>query len=96
MTEERIVETRGPEGATHTHTTIVTDGREERRGGGATTVIMLIVAAIVVIAAIWAFSNMSGAEVAKDNAVANAAGQVGEAAGAVGDAAKDAAGAVTN
>jgi hypothetical protein len=95
MTEERIVETRGPDGAIHTHTTVVTDGRSERRGG-AGTVILLIVAAIVVLAAIWAFSNMSGAEVAKDNAVANAAGEVGEAAGAVGDAAQDAAGAITN
>jgi len=96
MTEERIVETRGPEGATHTHTTVITDGQSERRGGGASTAILLIVAAIVVIAAIWAFSGMSGAEVAKDNAVASAAGEVGEAAGAVGDAARDAAGAITN
>jgi len=95
MTEERIVETRSPEGTTHTHTTVVTDGRGERSGGGG-TVIMLIVAAIVVIAAIWAFSNMGGAEVAKDNAIADAAGSVGEAASQVGDAAQDAAGAVTN
>jgi len=94
MTEERIVETRSPEGTTHTHTTVVTDGRE--RKSGASTVILLIVAAIVVIAAIWAFTNMSGAEVAKDNAVANAADEVGNAAGAIGNAAQDAAGAVTN
>jgi len=95
MTQERIVETRGPEGTTHTHTTVITDGQGERRGG-AGTVILLIVAAIVVLAAIWAFSNMSGTEVAKDNAITNAAGEVGEAAGKVGDAAEDAAGAITN
>jgi flagellar basal body-associated protein FliL len=95
MTEERIVETRGPEGTTHTHTTVVTDGRGERRSG-AGTVILLIVAAIVVLAAIWAFTNMSGAEVAKDNAIADAAGEVGAAAGEVGEAAQDAAGAITN
>src|SRR5690606_36996545 len=95
MTEERIVETRAPDGATHTHTTVMTDGRSERRGG-ASTVILLILAAIVALAAIWAFTNMSGAEVAKDNAITNAAGEVGEAASAVGDAAQDAAGAITN
>ena len=37
------------------------------------------------------FSNMSGAEVSKDNAVAEAANEVGEAAQQVGDAAQDAA-----
>ena len=46
--------------------------------------------------AIWFFSGMSGSEVAKDNAIADAAGEVGEAASQVGDAAQDAAGAVTN
>jgi len=39
---------------------------------------------------VWFFSQQSGAEIAKDNAVADAANQVGEAANQVGDAAQDA------
>jgi len=48
---------------------------------------LLLVGAVIV----WAFSTFGGAEVAKDNAIANAAGEVGEAAGQIGDAAQDAA-----
>lgn len=93
MTEERIVETRTPDGQTSTRTTLVTGGRERR--GGSTALILLALAALLV-AGIWAFSNIGGAEIAKDNAIADAASDVGAAAGQVGDAAQDAAGAVTD
>jgi len=53
--------------------------------------VLLIVALIAVVAAIYLFSNMSNAEVAKDNAVENAANQVGDAANQAGDAIENAA-----
>ena len=53
----------------------------------------MIVLAIIVLGVVGfvIFGQMSGAEVAKDDAIADAAGQVGNAAGQVGDAARDAA-----
>lgn len=93
MAEERITEVETPTGNTHTHTTIVSDG--ERSGGGATWLIVLLVIILAAVA-IWFFSGMSGSEVAKDNAVAEAAGEVGEAADQVGDAAQDAADSVND
>ena len=93
MVEERITEVETPSGNTHTHTTVVSD--ERRSGGGSTWLIVLLVLVLAGVA-VWFFSGMSGAEVAKDNAVAEAAGSVGEAANQVGDAAQDAADSVTN
>lgn len=87
MTEERITETQTPEGNTHTHTTVVTD---QPRSGGASMWIGLVVLLVVGVVAFLVFSRMSDSEVAKDNAVANAAAQVGDAAGQVGDAAEEA------
>jgi uncharacterized protein HemX len=91
MAEERITEVETPSG--NTHTTVVTDA--PRTGGGATWLILLLLLVVVAVAAVY-LSGMSGAEVAKDNAVADAAEDVGTAAGQVGDAAQDAADAVTN
>ena len=93
MVEERITQVETPSGDTHTHTTVVTDA--PRSGGGATWLIVLL---LVVIAAVAVFylSGMSGSEVAKDNAVAEAADNVGNAAQQVGDAAQDAADSVTH
>ena len=87
MVEERVTEVETPSGNTHTHTTVVSDG--ERSGGGATWLIVLLLI-IVAAVAIYFFSGMSGSEVAKDDAIANAAGEVGEAADQVGDAVQDA------
>ena len=58
----------------------------------------LILLLLVVLAAVAVFylSGMSGSEAAKDNAIADAAQDVGAAAGQVGDAAQDAADSVTN
>ncbi len=94
MTEERITEVETPSGNTHTTHTVVTDG-EPRRGGmsGWLIALALIIALVV---GFVVFSNTSDSEVAKDNAVAEAAGNVGDAAQNVGEAAKDVADDVTN
>ena len=84
MTEERITETRTPSGDTHTTHTVFTDDRG-RPGGGAKWGLLLLVA-LAAVAAFLIFSQMSGAEVAKDNAVADAANSVGAAAENVSDA----------
>lgn len=95
MTEERITEIRDPEtGSTHTTHTVVTDG-EPRRGGGSGWLIAIVLL-IAVVAGFFIFSNMSGAEVSKDNAVAEAANEVGNAAEQVGDAAQEAADKIGN
>lgn len=88
MTEERITEVETPSGNTHTHTTVVSD---EPRSGGAGKWVLVIVLLVLAVLAFLAFTQMSGAEMAKDNAVADAAADVGDAAGQVGDAAQDAA-----
>lgn len=93
MTEERITEVETPTGNTHTTHTVVTDG-EPRRGGSGWLIALLLIAALI--AAFLIFSNMSGAEVAKDNAVAEAAGEVGDAAQQAGQAVEEAADEVTN
>ncbi len=76
MVEERITEVETPTGDTHTTHTVVTDG--DRRGGGGGWLIAIVLI-IAVIAGIWFFSGMSNSESAKDNAIANAADNVGEA-----------------
>jgi hypothetical protein len=93
MTEERITEVHTPTGETHTHTTVITD--TPKSGGTATWLIVLLLI-VAIGAGIWFFSGIGGAEVAKDNAVAEAADEVGNAAGQVGDAAQDVADSVTN
>jgi hypothetical protein len=91
MTEERIVTVDpNPAGTPGTtHTTVITDGGARRGGSGWLIGIVLLVA---LVAGIWFLSQGRGAEAAKDNAIAEAAGDVGDAAQKVADAAKDAAG----
>jgi len=91
MTEERVTETTDQAGNTHTTRTVVTDGGE-KSGGFPWAVLALI--AVVAIVGFVAFSQIGGAEIAKDNAVAEAANAVGEAAGQVGEAAQEAGDAV--
>ena len=88
MVEERITEVETPTGNTHTTHTVVHDG--ETRGGGGSGWLIALVLIVALIAGFFIFSNMSGSEVAKDNAIENAANNVGEAAQNVGDAAQDA------
>lgn len=93
MAEERITEVETPTGNTHTHTTVVSD--EGRGGGGATWIIVLLLVILAGVA-IWYFSGVSGSEAAKDNAIAEAASDVGDAAQQAGNAAQEAADNVAN
>ncbi|MGC1270561.1 MAG: hypothetical protein WA842_08210 [Croceibacterium sp.] len=92
MTEERITEIETPTGNTHTTTTVVHDA-PQRSGGGSWVLFLLVI--VLAVVGLWAFSTMGGAEVNKDNAVAEAANDVGNAANQVGEAAQDAAREVT-
>lgn len=94
MTEERITRVETPEGNTHTTTTVINDGKA--KSGGGTTWFVLFVVLLAVLVGIWAFTQMGGAEMTKDNAVAEAADKVGAAADNVGEAAQDAGQAVEN
>ncbi len=88
MTEERITETTDSAGNTHTTHTVVTDTAEPLSSGVSWGLLLLLGA--LAVGAFVLFSQMSDAEVAKDNAVAGAANEVGEAAGQIGDAAQGA------
>jgi flagellar basal body-associated protein FliL len=61
-----------------------------RRSSGAGWVIALVLV-VALVAGVVFFSQMSGSKSAKDDAIANAAGQVGDAAQKAGNAAQDAA-----
>ena len=93
MVEERITEVETPTGGSHTHTTVVSD--RPGSGGGAMWLIVVLLIAMAAVAVVYQF-GLNDSEVAKDNAVAEAAGEVGTAARQVGDAAQDAAQTVTN
>jgi uncharacterized membrane protein len=93
MTEERTDHVEMPSGNTHTTTTIVTD--EPKRSGISGWFLMFVVLLAVVVA-IWVFVGSNNSEIAKDNAIADAAERVGDtaedvsnAAAQVGDAAGD-------
>lgn len=93
MTEERITESTDADGNTHTRTTIITD--EPRKGGGSGWLIgVLILVAIIV--GVVLFTQLGGAEMAKDQAIADAAQDVGDAAQKAGDAVQDVADEVTD
>lgn len=94
MTEERIIRNENPDGSTSTtHTTVISDHGER---GGAGKYIFLLILVLALIVGAYFLTQTSGAEMAKDNAVADAAGEVGEAASKVGDAAQDAGEAVSD
>jgi len=83
VTEEPITTYKAPNGQA---TVIVTD-RARRGGSGWVIGVMLLIAVIV---GTFIFSQMSGPEIAKDDAVAAAANEVGNAANKVGEAAQQA------
>jgi uncharacterized protein HemX len=85
MAEERVVTTETGESAPRT--TVIETGRS----GGGTGVVLAIVLLMAVIAGIYLFSQTSSSEAAKNNAIAEAASDVGNAASQVGDAAENAA-----
>ncbi|MFC0205498.1 hypothetical protein [Novosphingobium soli] len=84
MVDETVTTQRPADPAT-THTTVIHENRSSGSGMG---IIMALILLVVVIGGIYLFSQNS--EVAKDNAVAEAASDVGNAATKVGDAAQDA------
>jgi hypothetical protein len=88
MTDERIttVEHVNETGDTVTRTTHVAGDGASKGGFGWMVIVVLLVA---VAAGAYLFSQTSASEVAKDNAIAQAAGNVGEAANSVGEAASD-------
>ncbi len=88
MAEDQFRETRTPDGSTHT--TIIRETQAPRRGGGSTALVLLV---LLVVVAIGAFVMLRGqdSEIARDNAIAGAAEQVGESAQRVGNAVEDAA-----
>lgn len=88
MAEERITETETPAGNVHTTHTVVTDDGARRSGGSGWVIALVLI--VVAIVGFYLFSQQSGSEIAKDNAVAEAANDVGAAAQNVGEAAKDA------
>lgn len=61
-----------------------------KRGGGSGWVIALVLIVALIVGVVF-FTQMSESETAKDNAISNAAQDVGQAAQNVGDAAQDAA-----
>ncbi len=86
MTNERITETTDSQGNTHT-TRVISEGGSSS-GGSAKWVFLIILVAAIGVGA-YLFSQTGAAEIAKDNAIADAANEVGEAAGQVGEAAQD-------
>jgi hypothetical protein len=93
MTEERIIRTDNPDGTSSTtHTTVISD----RESGGAGKWVFFLLLAVALLIGAYFLMQASGAEIAKDNAVGNAAEQVGDAAGQVGEAAQEAGEAVSD
>jgi flagellar basal body-associated protein FliL len=70
------------------HTVVVET--PSRSGGGSGWIIALVLIVALIVGIVF-FTQMSGSESAKDNAIANAANNVGSAARDVGNAAQDAA-----
>jgi len=94
MAEERITEVQTPSGGSHTHTTVISEPRSGRGGGAMWVIVLLLI--IVAAIAVFYLSGLNGSEVAKNDAIAEAAEDVGNAAGQVGEAAQDAADSVKN
>ena len=89
MAEERIITTDPAAPATATHTTVIRDSG--RSGGSGVGILFALVLLVAVIAGVYLFSQNSSSETAKDNAIAQAADQVGETAAKVGNAVDSAA-----
>lgn len=88
MAEERITTVESPDGTVR-HTTVVQDSGGSGSGGAGWMIGIVLLLALLV-GGYW-LTTGGQAEVAKDNAIANAASDVGQAARQVGDAAQDAA-----
>ena len=91
MADEHTTTHTAPDGSTHT--TVVDRGDTSSGGGGG--LILGLLALVLVAVGVYFFAGMSGSEANKNNAVAEAAKDVGSAAQTVGGAAKDAASSVS-
>ncbi|TCM21448.1 hypothetical protein EDF56_101112 [Novosphingobium sp. PhB165] len=91
--EERIVETeRAPEAPVHTTTVI----HERSTSSSATGILLAFALLLAVVGALYLFSRLNQSETTRDDAVTQAAHDVGQAANKVGDAAQDAANSVNH
>lgn len=88
--EERITEVETPSGNTHTSHTVVDRDVDRGRSGGSGWLIAIVLVLALLIGGYFLMQS-SSSDIAKDNAIAEAAGDVGNAAQQVGDAAQDAA-----
>ena len=84
MSEERTTITTDEAGNTHSHTTSYVREDAPRRSGGGIWVIALMLLVALVVGGYF-ISQTSSAEMAKDNAVADAANSVSGAADQIGD-----------
>ncbi|MEN7537646.1 hypothetical protein [Aurantiacibacter flavus] len=94
MSEERTTITTDEAGNTHSHTTTYLREDAPRSSGGGVWAIALMLLVALLIGGYFV-TQMSGAEVTKDNAVANAADSVSGAADQVGDTVKQVGDSVT-
>ena len=92
MTEERITETTDSQGNTHT-THIVHEGSS---GGGAAKWVFLLILVVAIGVGASVMTQTNASEIAANEAITDAAQDVGDAAGQIGEAAEDAADALTN
>ena len=95
MSEERTTITTDQAGNTHSHTTTYVRDEAPRRSGGGVWVIALMLFVALAIGGYFV-TQVSGAEMAKDNAVADAASSVGGAADQIGDTVQQVGDSVTN
>lgn len=70
-------------------TTVIHETRTSSGGGAGWAIVIVLIVALI--AGIWFFSQTNQSQTVRDNAITNAANNVGAAAQDVGDAAKDAA-----
>ena len=85
MAQERIIETRTPDGGMVSRHVIIIEGRDRT---GRIWLVLVLLAGIV--GALFAVDRLSDAEITKDAAITQVAQDVGDAANQVGDAAQDA------
>lgn len=85
MADGHVPPERGTEAAP-THTTII----HETRSSGGTGIIMALILLVAIVGGVYLFAQSRQSETVRDNAVAEAAKDVGNAATKVGDAAEDA------
>ena len=86
MAQEDVTSYKPADATPTSHTTVIREG-----SGGGGGIFMAVVLLVAVVGGIYLFSQTSASETAKDNAIAQAASDVGDAATKVGDAAAGAA-----